>query len=114
MCDVNPTLAATEQDETYVAINFDGVTTLATEMETIATEAQTLQTGLEEILPEIQNNWQDESAIYLRSHYEEFVSNIQTIVADITSVKEWAEQTSALFNAQVQQNQENIQNVLGQ
>lgn len=106
--------AATDssQDNTVVAIDFDGVANLATEMETIALDAQTLQSGLEDIMPEIKNNWQDASANYLLSNYEDFVSNIQTIVADINAVKEWSEETSALFNSQVEQNQANIENVL--
>ena len=111
MSDFNAALAC-EQDNTVVAINFDGVANLATEMETIALNAQTLQSGLEEIMPEIQNNWQDASANYLLTNYEDFVANIQTIVADINAVKQWSEETSALFNAQVEQNQTNIQQVL--
>ncbi|MBP5326008.1 MAG: hypothetical protein J6Y86_11015 [Pseudobutyrivibrio sp.] len=96
-----------------VAISFTGVDDLATEMETLATTAQGLKDNLDELKSVLQNNWDDDAARGLLMKYDDFMSNINIITADIYAVRDWSRDTSSLFRATVNENAENVSNALG-
>ena len=101
------------QSDGVVAISFTGVEELATEMETLATTAQSLKDNLDELKLVLQNNWEDEAARGLFMKYDDFMSNINIITSDIYAVRDWSRDTSALFRATVDENANNVNAALG-
>ena len=91
-----------------VAIDYTVVKKLCDTMEDLSTRATTLQGDLSDLHSSLQSNWVAADADYLLTNYDEFVSNIDTITQDITSVKEWSEETSALFQGTASNNSSNI------
>lgn len=91
-----------------VAIDYTVVKKLCDTMEDLSTRATSLQGDLSELQTSLQNNWVAADADFLIRNYGDFVSNIDIITQDVNSVKEWSEETAALFQGTASNNTENI------
>lgn len=95
-----------------IAIDYKVVGNLTTTMETLNTKGNTLKGELDNLKQSLSSNWVGADAQTLITNYDEFVSNIDIITQDITSVKDWCNDTMAAFKANSSSNSQKIANAM--
>lgn len=91
-----------------VSINYPVVASQVSTMETLSATATTLQNNLDGLKASLTANWNGGGAEALLNNFDEFVANIDVITADINSVREWCENTVAMFKSTTNSNAQAI------